>query len=112
MFNSGLENLFLLRNGKSRSINWENRNGEKGRGGMAASGLGQGRKGSPCVPVNAEHQISQYISVSIAYPIRYRDPNMLYEPRPFHLCKRHRFSRLNDRDARSSSRREASGLFM
>ena len=51
MFNSGLENLFLLRNGKSRSINWENRNGEKGRGGMAASDLGQGRKGSPCVPV-------------------------------------------------------------
>ena len=40
MFNSGLENLFLLRNGKSRSINWENRNGEKGRGGMAASDLG------------------------------------------------------------------------
>lgn len=51
MFESGLEHLFLLRNGRSRSINWENRNGEKGRGGMAASDLGPGRKGSPCVPV-------------------------------------------------------------
>lgn len=33
----------------SRSINAENRNGEKGRGGMASSVLGPSRKGSPCL---------------------------------------------------------------
>ena len=45
-----LAGLPLLRNGKTRSINWENQKGEKGKGGMAASGLGVGRKGSPCIP--------------------------------------------------------------
>lgn len=45
-----LNNLAVLRDGKSRSINWENRNGEKGKGGMAASELGPSRKGSPCIP--------------------------------------------------------------
>ena len=43
-FQNGLSSLPLLREGKSRSINWENRNGEKGKGGMAASGLGPSRK--------------------------------------------------------------------
>ncbi len=33
----------------SRSISWENRKGEKGKGGMAAGPLGVGRKGSPCI---------------------------------------------------------------
>ena len=45
-----MSRLPVLRTGKSRSINWENRTGEKGAGGMAASGLGPSRKGSPCVP--------------------------------------------------------------
>ena len=35
--------------GKSRAVNAENPTGEKGRGGMAASNLGPGRKGSPCL---------------------------------------------------------------
>ena len=34
--------------GKSRAINAENPTGEKGKGGMASSNLGKGRKGSPC----------------------------------------------------------------
>ena len=33
----------------SRAITWENRTGEAGAGGQAASGLGKGRKGSPCI---------------------------------------------------------------
>ena len=39
----------VLLNGRSRAINAENPRGEKGRGGMAASNLGPGRKGSPCL---------------------------------------------------------------
>lgn len=31
MFDCGLQNIFRLKNGQSRSINWENRNGEKGK---------------------------------------------------------------------------------
>ena len=50
MFDCGLQNIFRLKNGQSRSINWENRNGEKGKGGMASSDLGPSRKGSPCIP--------------------------------------------------------------
>ena len=50
LFNE-LSSLYLLQSGQSRSINWENRTGEKGKGGMAASELGPSRKGSPCVPV-------------------------------------------------------------
>lgn len=50
MFDCGLQNIFRLKNGQSRSINWENRNGEKGKGGMASSNLGPSRKGSPCIP--------------------------------------------------------------
>ena len=41
--------LPLLKNGRSRSINWENRTGDKGKACMAASGLGASRKGSPCI---------------------------------------------------------------
>ena len=48
--NGGMDHIFRLRNGKSRSINWENRRGEKGKGGMASSDLGPSRKGSPCIP--------------------------------------------------------------
>ena len=50
MFDCDLQNIFRLKNGQSRSINWENRNGEKGKGGMASSDLGPSRKGSPCIP--------------------------------------------------------------
>lgn len=35
--------------GQSRAINQENPSGEKGNGGRAASPLGPGRKGSPCM---------------------------------------------------------------
>ncbi|MDD7740415.1 MAG: glycoside hydrolase family 172 protein [Fusicatenibacter sp.] len=50
MTGNGLQDIFLLRDGQSRAINWENRNGEKGKGGMAESPLGSSRKGSPCIP--------------------------------------------------------------
>lgn len=51
MIGYSLGALPLLRTGKSRSINWENRTGEKGKGGMACSELGPSRKGSPCIPL-------------------------------------------------------------
>ena len=45
-----MDNLLFKRNNIiSRSINAENRKGEKGRGGMASSVLGPSRKGSPCL---------------------------------------------------------------
>lgn len=49
-FINGLSGLPLIKNGKSRSINYENINGKKGEGGMASSALGPSRKGSPCIP--------------------------------------------------------------
>ena len=49
-FTNSLTQLPLLKKGKSRCINWENRTGEKGKGGMAESVLGPSRKGSPCIP--------------------------------------------------------------
>lgn len=49
MMYGSLEQMPYLRQGKSRAINAENRTGEKGKAGMAASDLGQGRKGSPCL---------------------------------------------------------------
>lgn len=48
-FMNGLSTLPLLSNGRSRAINAENPNGEKGKGGMASSHLGPSRKGSPCI---------------------------------------------------------------
>ncbi len=44
-----MESLAKLKKGKSRAVNAENPNGEKGKGGMAASPLGPSRKGSPCI---------------------------------------------------------------
>lgn len=44
-----LQILPFIKRGKSRAINAENPTGEKGKGGMAASALGPGRKGSPCL---------------------------------------------------------------
>lgn len=44
-----LGTLPLLKRGRSCSINWENKTGEKGSACMAASVLGASRKGSPCI---------------------------------------------------------------
>ena len=44
-----MSTLPMLTKGRSRSINQENYTGEKGKGGMASSDLGPGRKGSPCI---------------------------------------------------------------
>ena len=52
MFDCGLQNIFRLKNGQSRSINWENRNGEKGKGGMASSDLRPVQKRFPVYPEN------------------------------------------------------------
>lgn len=46
---SMLGTMPYLKHGRSRAINAENPNGEKGKGGTAASELGVGRKGSPCL---------------------------------------------------------------
>ncbi|WP_339320089.1 glycoside hydrolase family 172 protein [Paenibacillus sp. FSL R10-2734] len=48
--NTDLGRLAILDKGQSRAINAENPTGEKGKGGMASSHLGQSRKGSPCIP--------------------------------------------------------------
>lgn len=45
----GLNQIPFLKHGRSRAINAENPTGEKGSGGKAASNLGVGRKGSPCL---------------------------------------------------------------
>lgn len=50
MFMGSLDSLPLLRKGRSRTINWENRTGEKGKGGMAASDLGLPGKAHPVFP--------------------------------------------------------------
>ena len=52
MFNwtGGMMASALLTQGRSRAINAENPTGEKGKGGTAASLLGEGRKGAPCIP--------------------------------------------------------------
>ena len=48
-FMNSMNSLVLQKNGRSRAINEENPRGEKGAGGTAASHLGPGRKGSPCI---------------------------------------------------------------
>lgn len=50
-FWNGLSSLPQIKNVRSRAINAENPYGEKGKGGTAASELGVGRKGSPCIKV-------------------------------------------------------------
>ena len=47
IFPGNVSMMPYLTHGKSRAINAENRTGEKGRGGMAASPLGPSRKGKP-----------------------------------------------------------------
>jgi hypothetical protein len=49
----GLSGLPTLGGGRSRSISAENPDGRRGGGGMAASPLGTGRKGRPCIPLAA-----------------------------------------------------------
>ena len=39
-----MKDIFVLEDGCSRAITWENQKGEKGKGGMAESHLGKGRK--------------------------------------------------------------------
>lgn len=48
-FINNMSTLMFQKKGQSRAINQENPTGEKGKGGMAASHLGPGRKGSPCM---------------------------------------------------------------
>lgn len=48
-FLNTLGTLPLMNDSKSRSITAENPRGEKGKGGQAASKLGESRKGSPCL---------------------------------------------------------------
>ena len=48
-FVNSMDSLMFQKKGRSRCINQENPYGEKGKGGMAASNLGVGRKGSPCI---------------------------------------------------------------
>lgn len=49
MFFNSVSTLPLITDESSRAINAENPRGEKGAGGTAASGLGVGRKGAPCI---------------------------------------------------------------
>jgi hypothetical protein len=46
-----------LRKGRSCSINWENKSGEKGAACQAASDLGPSRKGSPCIRAIAPGEV-------------------------------------------------------
>ena len=41
--------LARITDGVSRAVTWENKAGRAGAGGMSASNLGVGRKGSPCI---------------------------------------------------------------
>lgn len=49
LFFTNFMTLPLITTAWSRAANAENPTGEKGKGGMAASGLGPSRKGSPCI---------------------------------------------------------------
>ena len=48
-FMNDMSNIMMQKKGRSRAINQENPNGQKGKGGMAASELGPSRKGAPCM---------------------------------------------------------------
>lgn len=52
-FMNSLQTLPLLTEEESRTVNAENPRGEKGAGGQAASVLGVGRKGAPCITLPA-----------------------------------------------------------
>ncbi len=53
MFDLFLGSLARIPKLESRSISAENMQGEKGKGGIASSSLGVGRKGSPCIRLKA-----------------------------------------------------------
>ena len=57
-FLNGLQTLPLLCDEETRTINAENPRGEKGAGGKAASVLGPGRKGSPCITLPAGQTVT------------------------------------------------------
>ena len=53
MFFKNLSNIAEIDERDSRSITAENPTGERGRGGMASGELGRGRKGKPCLDLEA-----------------------------------------------------------
>ena len=67
----GIASAALLSHGRSRAINGENPMGEKGGGGMAASALGEGRKGSPCIPSIAPGEIKELARIDGTGVIRH-----------------------------------------
>ena len=67
----GSASAALLSHGRSRAINGENPMGEKGGGGMAASALGEGRKGSPCIPSIAPGEIKELARIDGTGVIRH-----------------------------------------
>ncbi len=58
MYFNSVSTLPLITNETSRAINAENPCGEKGAGGKAASNLGPGRKGSPCITLKAGETVT------------------------------------------------------
>jgi hypothetical protein len=54
-----------------RAITWENRTGEVGAGGQAASNLGVGRKGSPCIPKVANGETATLMDIEGCGVIRH-----------------------------------------
>lgn len=63
-FGTLLGSACMLDRGESRAVNAENRTGEKGKGGMAASHLGVSRKGSPCIPSIAPGETAVLADIS------------------------------------------------
>ena len=53
MFFNTEATLPIITGESSRAINAENPKGERGAGGKTASGLGVGRKGTPCITLKA-----------------------------------------------------------
>jgi hypothetical protein len=53
----GLSTAPMMTNGKTRSISAENPTGEPGSGGKAASNLGVGRKGKPCISISKKETV-------------------------------------------------------
>ena len=57
-FLNSFQTLPILSDEESRTINAENPRGERGAGGQAASPLGKGRKGSPCITLPAGETVT------------------------------------------------------
>ena len=71
MFDTVVGGLPRYMGGKSRAITAENPTGEKGRGGMAASDLGPGRKGRPCIETLASGEIYTLANITGTGVIRH-----------------------------------------